>query len=62
MLKQHLSKDLFLKVAHLDLRDIKGFAMVVSQIDLSSEESEELASAVLEIDRIKKEERYYGNR
>lgn len=62
MLKEHTSRSLFLKIAHLDLKDIKGFAMVHSQVDLSPDEADELAEAVQTIDRIKKEQRYYGSR
>lgn len=62
LMKKHTSKDLFLKISHIHLRDLKGAAEVYSQVDLSPDEYDELLNAVREIDREKKEERYFGAR
>ena len=59
--KDNISKDLFLKVGHIDLRDLKGAAEVYSQVDLSLDEYDELLDAVRTTDRIKREERYYDS-
>lgn len=59
--KKHLSKELFLKISHLPLRDLKGAIEVYDQVNLSPEEMEQLSDASFKIDREKKEERYYSS-
>ena len=58
LLKNLISKDLYMKVGHMDLREIKGAATIYAKNVLNDIEYDELYRAVVEIDRVQKEWTY----